>query len=127
MTRKTHNVTDSNPTGVRSFDHREIARLPEYAAASEALDRLTHAIRRAGVDIGGQAEWLDVVTDMATALPYSDSCPNCERTITERVTPAPAPFVTEVDKGWLAGTYLCPRCDRVWNCGYAVDLAGLFE
>jgi hypothetical protein len=100
-------------------EQRKIAHLPEYAAASEALDRLIHAIQQSGIRML-QAEWLETLTDMATALPYSDCCLNCHETTDEGIPPTPAPVVTDVSDGWLTGTYRCPRCGHVWNCGWAV-------
>lgn len=74
----------------------------------------------------GQEDWLNVVQDMTTALPYSDGCsgrPGRRSTcdplpIDQRMY---APFRTDIKDGWLVGTYRCGRCGDVWTCGYALD------
>lgn len=111
-------VGDGNPTGIRTFDNNRIAQLPEYLAASNAIDKLVHAMQRADVEIG-QAEWLDALVDMAAALPYADMCQSRECRASDD-TPAPPPIAATVEDGWLKGAYRCPRCGAVWTCGYAV-------
>ncbi|GAA5132436.1 hypothetical protein [Pseudonocardia adelaidensis] len=112
-------VGDSNPTGIRTFDNTRLAQLPEYLAASDAIDKLVHAMQRAGVEIS-QAEWLDALVDLAAALPYADMCQSRACRAADD-TPAPPPIAAVVDaRGWLKGAYRCPRCGAVWTCGYAV-------
>ncbi|WP_219418783.1 hypothetical protein [Pseudonocardia nigra] len=108
-------VTADNPTGVDTFDHSDIAHLPEYAAASRALDALGHAIGRAEIDLG-QQRWLEVVGEMAAALPYADACSECTGPV-----PTPAPHAAAVNDEWLNGQYRCPSCAATWTCGYAAN------
>jgi hypothetical protein len=97
---------------------------------SRALDRLVKALDRADVEIGGQAGWLQIVQQMASALPYTDTCETCTRIGVEQhrptkdweVYPSSAPDGAEVRDGWVDGRYLCPQCGTRWPCGYAVDV-----
>lgn len=110
--------TEQNPAGVQPFDHTAIASLPEYKALSRALEDLVEAMRRADTRAGGQEWWLRAVRDMACALPFSDSCTNCDE--------APAPFRAEIDhNGWLTGHYLCANCGRTWTCGWSLEAPNL--
>jgi hypothetical protein len=89
-------ITDENPAGVETFDHSTISMLPEYAAASKALDNLAHAINRVHVGLG-QEGWLRTVQEMASALPYSDNCQTCTRLSGDgHDIPSPAPDGAEV-------------------------------
>lgn len=124
-------VTASNPTGVDSFDHRRFSVLPEYAAASKALDELVHALNRSDAELKGQAHWLVVVQEMAAALGYADSCQRCVRNapdgeLPDDFPPAPAPDAAEVRNETLLGQYRCPRCGDRWTCTYAVTAPGMF-
>lgn len=119
-------ITDENPTGVETFDHSTISVLPEYAAASKALDNLAHAMNRVHVELG-QEGWLRTVQEMASALPYSDNCQTCTRLSGDgHDIPSPAPDGAEVRSGWLYGRYLCPQCGSRWKCGYAVNIPNFF-
>ena len=120
-------VTEKNPTGIETFDHSRISALPEYAEVSSALDRLVKATDRARDR--RQAGWLQVVQQMASALPYTNTCETCRRASsrgarpgTGRSTRRPAPDGAEVRDGWVSGRYVCPRCGTRWACGYAVDV-----
>jgi hypothetical protein len=122
-------ITTENPTGIETFDHSRISSLPEYAVVSRALDRLVKAIEHADIEVG-QAEWLQIVQQMASALPYTDTCENCVRVAVaeHRSTadmdqyPGSAPDGADVEDGWVRGRYLCPQCGTRWTCGYAVDV-----
>ena len=122
-------ITTENPTGIETFDHSRISGLPEYAVVSRALDQLVKAIERAEVEID-QAEWLRIVQQMASALPYTDTCENCVRIAvnqqrpTTELDPYPgaAPDGADVEDGWVRGRYLCPECGTRWTCGYSVDV-----
>ena len=103
-------ITTENPTGIETFDHSRISGLPEYAVVSRALDQLVKAIERAEVEID-QAEWLRIVQQMASALPYTDTCENCVRIAvnhhrpTTELDPYPgaAPDGADVEDGWGPG------------------------
>lgn len=107
-------VTEANPTGIASFDHARLAELPEYAAASRALDALARAIGRTERGMV-QAEWLEVVTEMAAAGPYGDACQHCAG------MPIRWPLGAEVVNGWVRGVYRCETCGRAWRCGWSVQ------
>ena len=86
-------MNGTRASGVVSFDHREISSLPEYVVASKALDALAHALQRGELELGPQ-RWLDVVREMAAALPYADQCPGCTSRwdpTDDGLPPAPAP------------------------------------
>ena len=108
-----------NPTGVESFDHSELARFPEYAAAKEAMNALVHAMDRADVDMS-QERWLGVVAEMAACLPYPDFCRPCRNR--GNYGDMYWPYAATVTGGMLRGRYRCHRCDAEWTCNYAVDL-----
>lgn len=103
----------SSSTGdkLANYDHSHIAHLPEYAAAAHALDALAHALTPSEHDAIRQ-DWLDLVTNMAAGLVYSDAC---EADRTHLATPC----ATEVTDGWVNCTYHCPQHQRTWRCGYA--------
>lgn len=107
-------VTESNPAGLGEFDHGELAGLPEYQAASRALDALVHPLRRDDVPIG-QTQWLAAVAEMAAALPFSDTCEKCEG------HEASAPYAVTIDENWVQGRYRCVN-RHTWTCGYALDV-----
>jgi hypothetical protein len=115
-------ITDENPAGVETFDHSPISALPEYAAASRALDNLVHAIKRARVGLG-QDGWLRTVQEMVSALPHSDICRTCARSSGDgHDIPLPAPDGAEVQSGRLSGRYVCPRCGSRWTRTYAINI-----
>ncbi len=98
---------------MKSFDHTKVAGLPQYGAASRALDDLAHA-----VDGLTRDEFLDLVRTMAEALSYSDCCTTggCDDRMASY-----APMAAEVWDGWVRGIYRCPE-SHVWTCGYAEDI-----
>jgi hypothetical protein len=117
----TPRVTADNPTGVATFDHGHLVQLPEYAAACKALDVLGQAMRRADIELG-PAQWLDVVREMAAALPYADACAECSGSV-----PTPAPHAGVVTDGRLDGDYRCPSCGSTWTRRYELRLPELIE
>ncbi len=88
-----------------------------------ALDLLAQAINRKvrerNLTPAVQDGWLDMVTDMASVLPYSDACPEDHTDDGERgIVP---PHAVHIDQErWLTGRYYCPVHERLWTCGYAV-------
>lgn len=113
-----------------SFDHTDLARLPEYRAALKALDDLVHAIGKELPEdhpMQKRDAWFAAVETMARTLPFSDSCTQC-RKAWDRGHPDsdPAdwrdhsgwPFRAEVKDGWMTGRYVCPN-GHVWKCGYS--------
>lgn len=111
----TPHVTADNPAGVATFDHGQLVQLPEYAAASRALDLLDQAIQRADIELG-PTRWLDVVCEMAAALPYLDACAECSGPL-----PTPAPHAGVVTDGRLHGNFRCPSCGSTWTRGYELS------
>ena len=93
--------TETNPTGVESYDHSRLARLPEHEAVSKALDDLVHAIQREGIALG-QEEFLTVVVQMAASLGYADGCGEADCALGTHW-----PYRTEVGDGDLQGCYRC--------------------
>lgn len=113
-------VSESNPTGVRSFDHTALAALPEYRQLQAALDKLAHAANAADLDLGGQQGFLNAVVDAAAGMPYGDHCSQC-RTPEDAVQPTAHPFKIEQDEsGWLNCFYRC-AAGHTWRCGYGVS------
>lgn len=110
---------------IRSFDHRAAAELPEYRAASQALDALAHALNRAEVEL--EVPWLDLVREMAAALPFSDGCDQCMHELAEETSFIHAPVAAHVEDGWVKGRYRCGRHGRVWSCGYAAAFPETME
>jgi hypothetical protein len=113
--------TKENTSGVESFDHGAVARLPEYHEASKALDALVHAFNRAELE-GTQADWLKTVEQMAASLSYSDSSGHKDDGCVgagEGVWPYK---VVLDDRGYLESSYRCPHCGQEWTCGYAVNI-----
>lgn len=103
--------TGTNPAGVRTFDHRKVAHLPEYERASRTIDELAEAMVAAKVDIA-QADWLGLVRDMAAALCFLDRCPECLDALA-------APYIASVEGDTLRGVYRCRRCAHTWTCSWA--------
>lgn len=99
---------------IQPFDHSDVAKMPEYAAASRALDDLAHAVER----LGGvtRERFVQVVREMAVALPYGDApqCGHFGRII--------APYAASIDDRWLTGTYRCGECGTEWECGYGTGI-----
>lgn len=96
-------------TDLRPFDHSRIARLPEYRAASAALDSLAHNLPE-GVD---RSVFLKAVHNMAAVLPYTDACHECGGVV------AAAPHKVEIKGGNMLGYYRCPA-GHVWTCMHAL-------
>lgn len=63
----------TNIAGIHPFNHKRLMRMAEYRELYAALDRLTLAIDQAGIQME-QSEWAQVVSEMVSALPYSDHC-----------------------------------------------------
>lgn len=108
--------TVGDDTEIRSFDHGELSRLPQYAAASDALDHLAHALP----DATTRRRFLDAVRQMAAVLPYSDGCNECRRLVKA------APFKVELSDGGMVGHYRCER-GHVWTCWHALGWIGFLE
>jgi hypothetical protein len=117
----TPRVTAENPTGVATFDHASVVQLPEYAEASRALDALGQASRRTDSPLG-QTRWLEVVCEMAAALPFADACVQCSGPV-----PTPAPHAAVVTEGRLEAQYRCPSCGFTWSRAYVLDLPEFSE
>jgi hypothetical protein len=121
-------ISDDNPTGIETFDHRDISDLPEYAAASEALNALIGAIIRAEISVSME-RWLEMVQQMASALAYPDMCQSCVKRMGELRrsgedmgdAPTRAPDGVHVMGDQLRASYFCPACSSRWTRGYAVQ------
>lgn len=106
---------------IRPFTHFELARLPEYAAAAQALDTLAHALDHADGPLPiTRSQFILIAAEIATALPYSDDC-ECD------TAPTVAPWAVTIDDGWLTGSYRCPACGRGWTCGYSTSIVDMVE
>lgn len=118
-----------------SFDHTDLARLPEYRAALKALDDLVHRIGKELPDdhpLQKRDAWFKAVETMARTLPFSDSCTRCRdhglSTDPQAWVDHPGdwrdhsgwPFRAEVKGGWMTGRYVCPA-GHVWWCGYSTS------
>jgi hypothetical protein len=122
------NPTTDNPIGVETYDHRNIAALPEYEQAARALDQLAHAINRADLADGGQQRWLQTIQQIATSLPYGDCCKaHGECTCMGEADGVHYPYQVKVepDGRWLHAAYRCHHCGNNWATGWAVDLPDL--
>ena len=111
-------VSRANPTGVESFDHAAVSRLPEYRAAVQALDKLVHAIERSELGVV-QPQWLKMVRRMAASLPFADACHMGDCRGKFDVDWLHWPHRVEVGDGGLVGTYRCSR-GHEWKCWYSL-------
>lgn len=128
--------TKANITGVETFDHSSLKRLPEYHKARKALDDLVHAINEheampgSGTYQKGQVVWLKVVEQMATSLPYADSSGHHDGNPNYRNCPLNTddylalwfPYRIVAENGWCSCWYRCQECNHEWTCGYAVNI-----
>ncbi len=95
---------------IREFDHSDVAKLPEYAAAARALDDLAHAI--GGGTAAARERFAQIAREMALALKYGDANQCAHPGI-------PGPYKASIDgDGWLTGTYRCGECGAEWECGW---------
>src|SRR4051812_12407686 len=99
--------TEKNHTGVESYDHDAVARLPEYQLAREALDALVRAINdaEAGVE---QPEFLTMAEQMAASLTYRDSSGHERDACRGADGIYPYRVVIDDDGERLRGWYHCP-------------------
>lgn len=111
-------MTDAEMT-VPPFDHDDVARLPEYTAAAMALDTLAHALRDTGWD-GSRERWLDMVGQMASGLPITDSCRVGLHSVGDDHR---APFRVEREGDRLLAWYWCSEHEQVWSCGWGADIS----
>jgi hypothetical protein len=112
--------TRANPAGVRSFDHRRLASLPEYHDAARSLNRLVEAIATAEGLALGQKDWLAAVRDLAASLPFADGCDRCLHDDDAEWVVAPDSLAVEAERDWLDAHYRCPGCGVAWSCGWAL-------
>jgi hypothetical protein len=120
-------ANDLNPFGLRTFDHSDVVRLPEYAKMRRVLDELAHAIER---DVNSdddesdlvvtQADWVAIVDDSVRSTPFADNCETCQDAGDYKPR---FPYKVELDddEGGLTATYQCHVCNRTWTCGWASD------
>jgi hypothetical protein len=108
-------------TGPRSFDHTEMAGLPEYHAARQALDALARRLDHLRGDgehveaVDSRAGWIEAVANMARTGYAADLCRSCRETICY-------PYAAKVEAGMLRGRYRCLRCRCDWGCSYTTAL-----
>jgi hypothetical protein len=115
--------TDDNITGVEEFDHSPLKALPEYLAASEALDALVHRMRDDGIKFG-QERFLKLAEQLAASLSYADATGHDRDSQCERRHKATWPYRTVMEKpDWVLGYYHCPSCGQDWTCGYSVNIS----
>lgn len=112
MTRATH----LNPSGIRTYDHTELADLPAYRTTSNAIRTLARAITDAGIPLAVDA-FFEALTDIAAGAYLADGCPDCPG---QSVTPH---RVDHDDRGTV-GHYRCAR-GHEWHTSYG--LRGLAE
>lgn len=107
----------AGPPRIRSFDHRALAKHPEYYAASQAIDRF------AKCDLGGitRVQWLDAIRVMAEALTYSTICRKCRDAGTfDSLMP---PILGEVDEvEGVHAWYHCTVCRNEWPAWYSTSV-----
>jgi hypothetical protein len=124
-------------TGVRSFDHGQLARYPAYSKVREALSDLAN---QAGHDEDCTmtlAGFLEAVRDMALTAPYGDTCEACQRACLRQHPRQPGedkpcdcaygayyPHQVQREDEWLTCYYSC-RAGHEWTCGYSVRAAYL--
>jgi hypothetical protein len=106
----------SGAAGTRSFDHRDVANLPEYAALGIAVRALFDALMKRDGKVN-VPEWRRLLDDLARGQLYLDLCDAARYADCDVIG---APYIAEINDHWLAGTYRCPRHGD-WTCGYAVD------
>jgi hypothetical protein len=109
---------------VTDMDHwwsQKSPRLREaYNAARMALDDLVRTMNEHDFEME-QAEWLEVVREMAAANVYADSCKseNCAGDGGYQVQPHWFPIAIESEgEGWLVCHYNCPKHGH-HTCGYS--------
>jgi hypothetical protein len=118
--------TETNHTGVESYDHSAVKTLREYHDAHAALDGLVKAMQRDEVRIG-QEEFLRMVEQIGASLSYSDSSGHPQNGC-EAEHEGAWPYRVELnDDGTnLHGSYRCSRCGSEWTCGYDVNVGDWF-
>lgn len=118
-----------NPTGVRTFNHEDLAALPAYTAVRVALDQLTKEVaacqERGQAVVLRQEDFLELARDAAASTSFADNCERCEnRAIREDLDldPITYPCAVELDgRGGLVAGYLCPRCGHRWRTSWSLD------
>lgn len=100
---------------MRSFDHREFARHPQYYAASKAID----AFAKRDLGATTRIQWLDAVRVMAEALTYSTLCRRCRDAGTYDSLMPPA--FAEVEGEHVRTWYFCTACRNEWTCHYSTS------
>jgi hypothetical protein len=106
----------SGPPRIRSFDHRALAKHPEYFTVSRAID--TFAKR----DLGNitRIQWLDAIRTIAEALTYSSLCRKCRDTGTyDSFMP---PVLAEVEGEQVRAWYFCAICRNEWPAWYSTSI-----
>lgn len=117
--------TDSNHTGVESYDHSAVKALSEYHEAREALDSLVKAMSREESGIG-RAEWLVMVEQIGASLSYSDFSGHPDNGCTEAfkgVWPYRVQLDDDGERDWVRGAYRCSACGAEWQTGYDVNVS----
>jgi hypothetical protein len=118
--------TDENPTGVRTFNHSDLAQLPGYHAVASSLDRLVRSVRESQQQdelvMLNQADFIDLASNVARSIAFADNCGACERANPpERYDPV-FPAVVELDgRGGLNAGYICYRCGHRWQTWWALE------
>lgn len=116
-------VSDENPTGIRPFNHQDLAQLVEYHELRAALDKLVHAIaedqREGSTLVLAQADFLELARDAAASTAFADNCQACDRSRPD-VDPITYPAFADVDGEGLVAGYVCPRCEARWTSWWAL-------
>jgi hypothetical protein len=97
---------------MHNHDHRQLAMLPAYQAARQAISDLANQTDGVTLD-----DFLKAARDMALTAPYGDMCEHC--------SPAPVcwPHAVRRRGRWMLGAYRCPA-GHEWVCHWAIDLDG---
>jgi hypothetical protein len=124
-------LSEDNPTGVRSYNHDDLADLPEYHEARAALQHLISAIafRQHSGDwlMLPQADWLEAVSDFGRSAQYTDNCRKCEDSLpagVERMDYLMTfPYAIAVDgKRGLTASYRCRHQAHEWETWWSLKL-----